>query len=458
MTARKKKSAREKRVAIASIIVAATIVAGSTFAWFTSQDEVTNRLTAHADYGVSIVEDFKPPEDWVPGQEINKDVSAVNTGNVDAYVRLGLLYDSKMTVAGEGVAVPANAEAASSADKTKWVELKKTAVDKQEETSSGNAVNATANEVTLLQAGGTLVYAAGSVVTPSNAQNVKSGDDSSQTDYSGTEQYKPKTTGLYLFQRTIYETADSISTPVTKYSGYYYVAKDGTDNGGQGTYYALVTEPDTVYTAGIAANAFTTNEAGKVTMATNALNEVKLANTNEVTISNKATDANAAKFDVTWIKATDSNEAGNTVGAGNEAAKYIRLTYAGNNNNEALDDVIIDIKLDDNWTTNWAYIDKANGKVDGTNDTGYFYYKKTLAPGATTPKLVESVTLNKEVTDEAYKDLVFDLSVVLDSIQITPDEAKTATSYVTGVNGAGWGVEASYNKDTGAVTWTVPNS
>ncbi len=87
---KKKKSARERRVLVASIICAGLIVAGSTFAWFTSTDEVTNRLSASAEYGVAIAESFQPPENWVPGQEINKDASAVNTGNVDAFVRMWL--------------------------------------------------------------------------------------------------------------------------------------------------------------------------------------------------------------------------------------------------------------------------------------------------------------------------------------------------------------------------------
>lgn len=87
---KKKKSAREKRVLVASLIVAAVMVGGSTFAWFTSKDEVTNRLSANAKYDVSIAEDFQPPEEWIPGQTINKDVSAVNTGNVDAFVRMWL--------------------------------------------------------------------------------------------------------------------------------------------------------------------------------------------------------------------------------------------------------------------------------------------------------------------------------------------------------------------------------
>ena len=88
MKKNKKKTARDRRVLIAALLVGALIMAGSTFAWFTSKDEVTNRLSASANYGVSIAEDFQPPEDWIPGQPVNKDVSAVNTGNVDAFVRM----------------------------------------------------------------------------------------------------------------------------------------------------------------------------------------------------------------------------------------------------------------------------------------------------------------------------------------------------------------------------------
>ena len=47
-------------------------------------------MSASANYDVSIAEDFQPPENWLPGQKINKDVSAVNTGNVDAFVRMWL--------------------------------------------------------------------------------------------------------------------------------------------------------------------------------------------------------------------------------------------------------------------------------------------------------------------------------------------------------------------------------
>ncbi len=44
-------------------------------------------MSASADYNVTIAEDFTPPDDWVPGQKVDKNVGFVNTGNVDAFVR-----------------------------------------------------------------------------------------------------------------------------------------------------------------------------------------------------------------------------------------------------------------------------------------------------------------------------------------------------------------------------------
>jgi len=80
------KSKKRRRVFRASCILAALIIAGSSFAWFNSSDEVTNRLSASADYGAKIVESFAPPANWLPGQEVNKDVYVTNTGNIGAFV------------------------------------------------------------------------------------------------------------------------------------------------------------------------------------------------------------------------------------------------------------------------------------------------------------------------------------------------------------------------------------
>ena len=99
----RKNNKRDRRILVGAIAVAGVTAAGSTFAWFTSKDEVTNRLSASASYNVSVTEDFTPPEDWVPGQTIKKEAGAINTGNVDAFVRMWLTGDMKLVNGGAGV-------------------------------------------------------------------------------------------------------------------------------------------------------------------------------------------------------------------------------------------------------------------------------------------------------------------------------------------------------------------
>ena len=101
---------------------------GTTFAWFTSKDEVTNRLSASAEYNVAIGENFEPPETFVPGQQVNKDSFAVNTGNVDAFVRTwltGSMRLMKQNTTGSTTQIagytPASAGAATSAFGTSGV-------------------------------------------------------------------------------------------------------------------------------------------------------------------------------------------------------------------------------------------------------------------------------------------------------------------------------------------------
>ena len=100
----RKNKKKDRRILVGAIAVAGVTVAGSTFAWFTSKDEVTNRLSAKAEYNTSIVEDFQPPYEWVPGQTVNKDVSIVNTGNVDALVGVQLSGKLSLVRAAAGTA------------------------------------------------------------------------------------------------------------------------------------------------------------------------------------------------------------------------------------------------------------------------------------------------------------------------------------------------------------------
>jgi len=263
MTQKEKNKKRRKAAFIGAIGTASLIVIGTTFAWFTSKDEVTNRLTASANYGVSIVEDFTPPSDWVPGQEVNKDVSAVNTGNVDAYVRLGILNDLKLNTAGPGVEVNYNATTLPAPAET-LVKLVKGSGDEKKE-----------NSVTTIQAGATLVVEAGNLVEKS----VHSGDDTTTANYGGSEGFTPTTPGVYLFRRTYYEGTNGNQI---KYSGYYF---DGT------YYYALETEPGTIYA--VVTEIKDTN--GNIT----GYDGLKLATTKETTISNK-TDDPKKHINITW--------------------------------------------------------------------------------------------------------------------------------------------------------------
>jgi predicted ribosomally synthesized peptide with SipW-like signal peptide len=114
-------SKKRRRVLGVSCILAALIIASSSFAWFTSKDEVTNRLTANADYGVSIVESFVPPKNMLPGQQVNKDVYAVNTGTIGAFVKetvsgkLNYTYEKRVTTAPD--------QEADATERAKYVEL-----------------------------------------------------------------------------------------------------------------------------------------------------------------------------------------------------------------------------------------------------------------------------------------------------------------------------------------------
>lgn len=185
---KKRKTSKQKGVLAVSVLLAGVIAAGGTFAWFTSQDEVVNQLSASNNYGVAITESFTPPSDWVPGQQVTKAVGAVNTGNVDAFVRLSVGNSLTLTILGDA--------------------------ENFSETNTENYISVVDAERIALQAGGKLVCEAGS----STDKDVAS------------DTYTPSEKGLYIFQRTL--TNDNGN----EYVGYYYYKADESSNG---VYYAL---------------------------------------------------------------------------------------------------------------------------------------------------------------------------------------------------------------------------
>lgn len=391
---KKTKTSKEKRVLIASLVVAAVMVGGSTFAWFTSKDEVTNRLSAKAEYNTSIVEDFTPPQDWLPGQEINKDVSIVNTGNIDALVGIqlsgkytvinagtGAAVESNATALPSGVTTAANLDAVSALNTAYALELSSESAAATPATSTSNAVDGIANEVTTLQAGGTLIWKAGAPVTPLDASSVRSGDDTTAADYSGENQFKPDASGVYIFRRNVKTDASGAET--YKYSGYLFI-KGAT--AADDKYYAFETEKATLTDS--SENATTPFIKGiNVTYAADGtvytVSGLKLA-----TVEKSVTNA-VITYDIANDKAVAIN------GAGGKIAINIGLANVGANTSNP-----------------WQYVE---GKG--------FFYTDDLEEGGTTAKLVDSVTLDSSVTNGSYLAMDFDLSVAHESVQVTKDSS-----------------------------------
>lgn len=62
-------------------------IIGGVFAYWTQELQVRNEFKT-AKYDTKIVEEFTPPSNWLPGQEINKDVSVQNEGTIPVFVRV----------------------------------------------------------------------------------------------------------------------------------------------------------------------------------------------------------------------------------------------------------------------------------------------------------------------------------------------------------------------------------
>lgn len=65
------------------------ILLGSTYAWFTSADSITNSFQG-TQLAAEIDEVFEPPKAWEPNQQVTKDVRVKNTGKAPALVRVSL--------------------------------------------------------------------------------------------------------------------------------------------------------------------------------------------------------------------------------------------------------------------------------------------------------------------------------------------------------------------------------
>ncbi|MCC8192317.1 MAG: BsaA family SipW-dependent biofilm matrix protein [Ruminococcus sp.] len=191
-TVTKKKTSGQKKALVCAVVLAVVIAMGATFAWFTSTDEVTNELSASNDYNVTLAETFTPTTQLTPGQNVTKEVAAVNTGTVASFVKLDLTdtltltYETALDNDGSQFSTYLPEDVAQKLTNALTLDTTATIAD-----GNGNAYS----EVQALQAGGQLVYAPVGVDT--GAVN--------------SETFVPTVTGIYIFERS-----DG------SYVGYYY--------------------------------------------------------------------------------------------------------------------------------------------------------------------------------------------------------------------------------------------
>ncbi len=75
---------------IGAIGVAFLIGISGTYAYFSDFFTINNEFTVNSTYGVDLIEKFESPTNWTPGQEVTKEVSVKNNGNINAVVRLSI--------------------------------------------------------------------------------------------------------------------------------------------------------------------------------------------------------------------------------------------------------------------------------------------------------------------------------------------------------------------------------
>ena len=147
-------------------------------------------MTANADYGVSIVESFAPTPEWLPGQNVNKDVYATNTGSIAALVKEEI--DTRIAIKYE-------------VDQAKW---------------DANCVELTEEERYAIEAGSFLAYRPSDSDIEPGIQIVTRPEDNEGNVPKATD-FTPDKDGLYVFRRSIDVDAADQSETFT-YDGYYF--------------------------------------------------------------------------------------------------------------------------------------------------------------------------------------------------------------------------------------------
>jgi alternate signal-mediated exported protein len=388
---------------LAVVLAVMTALSGATFAWFTSQDSVTNHVeTDQLTSGdVKLVEIFDPDDPFNPGVDINKDVWAVNTGSTDAIVRISFAEVlTKLALDGKAV------NFTKVYDGTKYTAPVDPA-DDLDDSAQYTAIPLLFNSDSIA-AGGAYDSAAGwkelTTVTSLAVDGI--------TSIVGL----PANVTLRYFYKTLTSAGRS-------YTNYTFVA------------YAPITSSDKYNgkLQNISAD-FDVDENGALTVS-NVKYPVFVVNKpvqkKWALLTNHATDADSpigVGFGLATPIPTVANPLPDTITETRRRWQsatdpLLELVFA---NIGATTNSVVITALDTVTPANDA------GKWWYNADDGYFYYIGKVAPGQATPVLLDAVGLNF-IAGDAHNNLSFDLIVKMDAVQNVKEALSTSTA-------GGWGL------------------
>ncbi len=345
---------KRNRLFAAALCAAAAIIGEITFAWYTSQNSLTNTFLSGSLKTV-IVENFTPPAHWTPGVTTDKVVQAVNTGTLDAYVRLELV-----PVLNYYAPVKASYTDTASGTTTDYAVYAQVDSNGDIGTQYVYYVDGVSNDYTAAGESYSFVPANVSYIEDLVSKDtertwVELTSSTYLTVLSGNAALSPLSSYLTVPENVTLYAAASISQDSTysyEFMGYY------TDTDKNKTYSVTVASPE--YTDG--GNTLTSLS-------------VMLQLTQLYTYSYADADGQTVIDSMTTLNFYNNDDPDNI------------LTAADT----------------DYWTERKV--------TDGTNTTTYYYYKKIVQSGEATVPLLSSVTFNGDYTTEIY-DADFELNVV----------------------------------------------
>ena len=225
-----------------------------------------------------------------------------------------------------------------------------------------------------------------------------------------SDTFVPTSTGLFIFRRNI--TTNSAQTSHDyEFTGYYAVV-DGTNV----TYYALHYLPSTLSNSDCVIYSTAT---GKQETGGTALT-VTYETAGDKTTPIKSVVPTAVKaFSASYSRI--ENMVGTYVAADTTTTPAKPATVTFTNGETAADkkiEIVVDLDNSGATAQEWTPLTSSTAPKHT-----YFYYNDDVEAGDSTSKLVDSVKLADETQKTAYLAFDFDLSVLLDSVQVTVDEA-----------------------------------